>query len=273
MIVSLSAAALLGIFVLVLPELGPEGEILGSTGVFGAFSLVALMCATVMERRRLVPLMWVGINCAAAAGLVWLVMIWFERSIGYKVEEKLAQTGGSFTVASVLIAQCGLLSLPRFDHHHANTVRTVTISVSALFGAYVLALIWWFDHIERLIDDDALLRGLGVLAILTACGTVITPILWKVQSVRRVATSESIPLKVKVQVTCPRCHTSQHMSAGPAKCSQCGLRITLDVEEPRCVCGYLLHRLESDRCPECGRLVPESDRWAADKTPGVFSGD
>ncbi|MHC4127623.1 MAG: hypothetical protein ACYSUA_05530 [Planctomycetota bacterium] len=58
MIVSLSLTALLGIAALVLPRFGPHEEILGSTGVFAAFSLVSLLCAAVLERRRLVPPWW-----------------------------------------------------------------------------------------------------------------------------------------------------------------------------------------------------------------------
>ena len=49
---------------------------------------------------------------------------------------------------------------------------------------------------------------------------------------------------------------------GPARCAECGLHITISVEEPRCTCGYLLYHLESDQCPECGRTIDEADRWA-----------
>ena len=58
MIVSLSLAALIGIAVLLLPEFGPTEEILASTALFSAFSLVALCCAIVLEKQRLVESSW-----------------------------------------------------------------------------------------------------------------------------------------------------------------------------------------------------------------------
>jgi hypothetical protein len=33
------------------------------------------------------------------------------------------------------------------------------------------------------------------------------------------------------------------------------------IEEPRCVCGYVLFRMSQETCPECGREVPEADRY------------
>jgi predicted Zn-ribbon and HTH transcriptional regulator len=139
--------------------------------------------------------------------------------------------------------------------------------VTAALAVQILGMIWWFDWIETYIDDEILARGLGVLSILTSCGSVVTPILWKVQAVRRAGSVDSVPLKVKIGLECPRCHEKQTLVTGPARCAACGLRITIEVEEPRCTCGYLLYHLASDRCPECGREVAEADRWAVSTDP------
>jgi hypothetical protein len=267
MIVSLSLAALLGIAALVLPRYGPDEEILGSTGVFGAFSLVALMCATVLERRRLTSLMWAGISSSWAAAIAWLVLIWFWRPLYRNSMEHVAQTAGSFTVLACGAALVGLLSLPRFDQRPPSVVRWTTVGVSVALAVQVVCMIWWFDWIELFIDDDILVRGLGVQSILVACGSVVTPILWKVQAVRRAGSVESVPPYVRIGIECPRCHTKQSLLAGPSRCAECGLRITIGVEEPRCVCGYLLYHLESDRCPECGRVIADEDRWAVNTDP------
>jgi hypothetical protein len=266
MIASLSLAALLGIAALLLPRYGPEEEILLSTGVFASFSLVALMCAVVLERRRLKPLMWAGITSCWSAVIAWLILIWVNWSLLANGGERIAQAGGTFTVLACGAALVGLLSLPRFDQRPPSIVRWSTVGVSAALGVQILGMIWWFDWIERYIDDDILARGMGVLCILTACGSVITPILWKVQAMRRAGSVESVPLEVKINVECPRCHSMQALQTGPSHCAACGLHIKLEVEEPveepRCVCGYLLYHLASDRCPECGRAVDEADRWA-----------
>ena len=113
MIVCLGLAALLGIAVMVLPQYGPEDEILGSLSLFAAFSIVALMCAVVLERQRAVTLMWAGLGSATVGMLIWLVLIWFHRPMSWQVEETVARTAGTFTIGGVLAAQSGLLSLLR----------------------------------------------------------------------------------------------------------------------------------------------------------------
>ncbi len=267
MIASFAAAALLGIAALLLPRFVAEDEVLGSAALFAAFSLLALFCATVLEKRRRWELswrlMWVGIGSSAAALVTWLILVWFDRDLNYKTEETVVRIGGTFTVVAVVLAQSGLLSLPRFDRSSAARVRRATVGVSAAMAATSIFLFWWFDFIEGFIDDDLIFRGMGVLLILAICGTVITPILWKVEAVKRADTSESISGKLTVAITCPRCRMQQVLRTGPSACSGCGLQITIGVQEPRCKCGYLLYQLTGDQCPECGRVIPESDRWAA----------
>ncbi len=264
MIVSLCLAALLGIAALLLPSWARyDDEILISTLLFGLYSLLALCCAIVTEKRRLVGWMWIGIAGAAVALSIWLVMVWFDSSLRWQVEQQLARTAGSLTTISVLIAQCGLLILPRLDGPLAGFVRKATIIVSIALACTLVFMYWWFEWVDDYIDDDILWRGMGVLGILTACGTVVTPIIWKVQAVHRVESAVSIPSRLQIDMTCPRCKTQQPMRTGSAKCANCGLRITIEVQEPRCACGYQLYRLESERCPECGREIPEADRWAA----------
>ncbi|MCH8153454.1 MAG: hypothetical protein IH830_13905 [Planctomycetes bacterium] len=260
MIVSLALAALLGISALILPRwYRYDEEILLSTVLFGAYSLVALICASVLEKRRFVALMWTGLAAAGAALAGWLLLTWFHAAFHSRAEMRVARIAGTFTIITVLLGQSGLLTLPRFDHPWAGGVRWMTIGVSSLLAATGIALVW-FGWIAQHIDEW---RVLGVLGILAACGTVVTPILWKVQAARRAESADTIPRRLQLQVTCPRCQSQQQLRTGPAKCAQCGLRITIAVEEPRCACGYLLYRLESNRCPECGREIAEADRWAA----------
>jgi primosomal protein N' len=51
------------------------------------------------------------------------------------------------------------------------------------------------------------------------------------------------------------------MASGLAHCRDCGTALLIEVEEPRCECGYLLYRLEGETCPECGREIPVAERW------------
>ncbi len=176
--------------------------------------------------------------------------------------KNVGRSGGTFSVGATGAALVGLLSLPRFDWRPPNVVRWTTVGVSVALAVHIVFMLWWYDWIERYIDDEILARGMGVLGILVACGSVVTPILWKVQAMRRAGPSDAGRLKVGVAVECPRCHTKQSLMTGSARCAACGLRITIEVEGPRCACGHLVDRLDGDRCPGCGREIPEADRWA-----------
>ena len=270
MIISLSAAALIGIAVLLLPDLGPTEEILASTALFSAFSLVALCCAIVIEKRRLAPVMWAGIAAGAVAMLIWLFLVWFHSMLDWEWEERVARGGGVFSIIACWCAYCGLMSLPRMSHPLSRTVQWGTIGIWAFFALIWIFALCWEEEFELLVDymlgEDLALRLMGVLLILGACGTVVTPILWRVQALRTAASRESVPIELRMQIVCPRCKTRQDLLTGRSKCTKCGLRIRITVEEPRCACGYLLYRLEGDTCPECGRKVPEADRWAADQS-------
>jgi hypothetical protein len=267
MIISLSAAALIGIAVLLLPDLGPTEEILASTALFSAFSLVALCCAIVIEKRRLTPIMWTGIAAGAAALLAWLCLVWFHQTMAGDWDERVARGAGVLTIIACWCAYCGLMALPRPSHPIARGVQWGSIGIWAFLALiWILALCWetWLEHlVESLLGEDLALRLMGVLLILGACGTVVTPILWRVQALRAAASRESVPVELRMQIVCPRCRTRQELLTGRSRCRECGLRIRITVEEPRCACGYLLYRLEGDTCPECGRQVPERDRWAA----------
>jgi hypothetical protein len=262
MIWSLALTALIGVAAIVYPPIAAGWRVLLSTLTFGLFSMVAMGCAMVMERGRLVRLMWAGLACAALAMVSWLAAIWFP-SMWRRGGDVLVQCGGTFTVAGVAIAHVGRLALYRFDQRNMEAVRVGTMATATALGAAIVTLMWFYDAIEGVIDEDIIFRGLGVMGVLAACGSVVTPILSRVQGLDRRGSGESMPPRVSIELVCPRCSARQTMPAGPSHCATCRLRITIEVEEPRCVCGYLLYRLESERCPECGARVDRQHAKAA----------
>ncbi len=219
MIVSLGAAALLGIVALLFPRALDE-RILASTAIFGGASLAALLCAVVLEKGRAVPFMWIGIAASAASFGLWVLLVWVEPQ--WPAGANVARTAGTFSTVAVLGAQSGLLCLLRVSGRAARITLRATIAVSCLLAAHLVVLLWFM---ARLGDEEMLLRILGVLAILTACGTVVSPILWKVESMRRAPPGEPVPSGVRIEITCPRCGTRQTLPAGDGRCASCGLRI------------------------------------------------
>ncbi len=261
MIGSLSLAAAIGVMAILLPGFGSTQEsILFSALFVGAFSITALAAAVVLGKGRLVPVMWVGIGSSGLALLIWLAVVWLEpwRWRGSTDwEELFLKPGATFTIVAVWAAHLGLLALPRLDRTPARITRRATVVLAGLLAGG-LVLVFCFEVFE-----DWSGRLIGVLSILTACGTAVTPTLALIEFVARRSSSETLPSKVTVNLPCPRCRATQELRAGPGKCQACGLRIVLEVEEPRCSCGYLLYQLKADRCPECGRQIAPDDRWGA----------
>jgi predicted amidophosphoribosyltransferase len=65
-------------------------------------------------------------------------------------------------------------------------------------------------------------------------------------------------MPMTVTVICPRCRRKTKVPPGMGSCTSCGLRIQLNIEEPRCPqCGYLVYKLVSDVCPECGTPIQQ----------------
>lgn len=258
MIVSLSLAAALGIVAILFPGFGRTQErILATALLVGGFSLPALASSIVLAKRRLVMVMWAGILSTLAAMALWLSLVWMEPWLYANNDwaEFIIRAGTPFTVMSILASHVGLLALLRLDRSPFRAVRTLTVACAVLLGLFVVGVVWFEDI------DEWSGKTIGVLSILTACGTIVTPVLGLIEHLQRRGSRESIPSSVKIDLTCPRCRTSQTLPAGSARCVQCGLRIDIDVEEPRCECGYLLYQLKGDKCPECGRMIVDAAAW------------
>jgi hypothetical protein len=253
MIVSLSLSAALGIVAILFPGFSEtQIRVLGTSLIVGGFSLPALASSIVLSKRQLIPLMWIGIGSTTAAAFLWLLLIWTDAwswGDGIQWAELIAKAGFTFTFAAILACLIGMLSLQRLDRAPFRAVHTATVTITTiLFFVGVLAI--WLE-----IDEDWMGKLIAVLAILGTCGTIVTPVLGLIEHLQRRGSRESIPSSVKIELTCPRCRSQQTLPAGTARCASCGLRIDIDVEEPRCECGYLLYQLQGDMCPECGKSI------------------
>lgn len=252
-IVSLSLAALLGIIVILFPDwIGADEEILITALLLGVYSLPSLACSIVLSRRRIHWAMWLGVVCSPVAWMLWQPHIWGNPSrwsSSFEWEVFLWKAPTTLTLLAVWAAHLGMLSLLRLDRLWFRRGRVATLSIAVALGGLSTFLVW------AEFDDDWFLRAMAVLAILGGCGTIVTPIFALLDALHRRASRQSIPTDLTVQLVCPRCGENQPFRAGTDRCRTCGLRIDINVEEPRCQCGYLLFHLSGDQCPECGSRV------------------
>jgi len=261
MIVSLAASAVLGILAIIFDTFGATSErILATALLVSAFSITSLAAAIVLDRHRMRAVSWAGIACSMVALAVWVIVVWFERSLN-EWEDFIFKSGGTFTIAAIWCPHTGLLRLLRLDRPVHRWVRLATW-VSASLLAFTIAAIMWTEEFEEWTG-----KTMAVLAILSGSGTAMTPVLAIIERVRRKDSAESIERRVTIDLHCPRCGVGQRIKAGGAKCASCGLRIDIHVEEPRCACGYLLYQLQGNTCPECGRAIEGHGRWVTPPPP------
>jgi MFS family permease len=264
MIASLVLAALLGIWALLMPGFSALQEKVLVTSLFVALYLLpAFGCAIVLNRRRDRPIMWIGVASAILALGAVLAIVWFELSTWTGTGEMLLQAIFTATILAVWAAHFGLIRLARLLHPWAAFVPLATVIGGTIIAASIVLVIWFESYFHWIPDNVAewLARLLGAMGILVLCGTIITPTLVLIERLSAKGSRESLPSQLRMELVCPRCGSNEQINVGVGRCSTCGLRISIDIEEPRCTCGYLLHKLTGDQCPECGRIIPEIDRW------------
>jgi Zn finger protein HypA/HybF involved in hydrogenase expression len=106
------------------------------------------------------------------------------------------------------------------------------------------------------------------LVTVVCLGThVALPVLARADARRERARVAAAHDRALATLQCVRCGQWMQMHSGKAACPRCKSIIMLEFEEPRCECGYPLHRLNSANCPECGTGIPAEKRWLGGAPP------
>jgi hypothetical protein len=187
LIVSVGLSALIGIAVLIVGNFGDfEIKVLLTTVTVTVTSILGLACGAYLEtgRGRLIPI--AGIIIAVVSCVLWIVLVWH----GTVHEDFYAQILMSLTLLSATCAHISLLSLANLDKRfmwsrYAFYVADVTLT------AYLLFLIWN----DKWIDSDSTPRIIGVLSIIVAALTLVTPIFYKLSAGE--ATAASIDAEIE----------------------------------------------------------------------------
>ncbi|MDY7107466.1 MAG: hypothetical protein SYC29_02410 [Planctomycetota bacterium] len=235
-----------------------------------AFSAIALMSAYVAHRRRLLPLMLTGIASSLVACVLWIIVI-YGRHLAPDRYAIIVQCGSMFTLLAFATSWTGLLALARARSTWLGVFRLLLIGASWVWCGAVALMIWVGPILQRaneqlLMVTFSILGFLGPLLLLA--GFAFSAVV-RADERRRKRRRDTIPAGIGITMTCPRCGTEQAFRAGAARCAACGFAMLIEIEEPRCECGYPLYRLQGNVCPECGRAIPEADRWTGPSAPPV----
>lgn len=171
LIVSVVASALIGIGVILFREFGElETRILLTTFTITVASILGLACGANLElkRGRILPI--VGIFFSITGAFLCMVMIWKAESD--------AITLGKLTLTAVMIATlCAHLSLISMAWLDTRFKWSYYVVMAADFIlTAILLIILWFEPES---SGDMTARIIGVLSIVIAALTIMTPVFHK----------------------------------------------------------------------------------------------
>jgi hypothetical protein len=174
LIASVSVSAVIGIAVILIGNFGElETKILLSTLTVTATSILGLACGAYLEtgRGRVMPL--AGIGLAVVSAVMWMVIIWSWQ----ETNDTFVKALMSATMLAASCSHLSLLSLARLDKRFAWSLIAAHAAVW-LLSAIVIYLIW----LTPPEPSELVARTLGVLGIIIASLTVVTPVFHKLST-------------------------------------------------------------------------------------------
>ena len=174
LIASVAFSALMGIGVILFGNFGElEFRVLLTTLTITVTSIAGLACGAYFEsgRGRYLPV--TGIALAVSAALMVMLIIW-DVLDDHSIYIKATLT---VTMLAVSASHLSLLSMARLDKRFAWSRIAAFVFVGVLDA--ILLYILWFEPPS---SGDAIARIIGVLSILIAAITVITPVFHKLSA-------------------------------------------------------------------------------------------
>lgn len=257
-----AVSAVLGL--LVIMNVVTDTRFLATSAIVAVGCMATFVCALVADHGRFSRWMrsatvvgWLGV-------LVWLFLVWFEAAFGSKGMEITARIAGALSLYAVWSIFSAVTLAPRGGGTITAIVRWSVFVLAAwwsAFGEFALAEPDIAEMVAKVLGEQWFGRIVGASAVVIGAGTLAQPVLIRIAGA---APQEGAirGRRAKVALGCPRCGSRCELETNTdAKCTACQLAIRVEVEEPRCACGYLMFGLETSTCPECGAAVPESLRW------------
>ncbi|WP_345750367.1 hypothetical protein [Microbacterium rhizophilus] len=202
-VVSLSIAALTGIYVILTGDIGElAGRVMATTSAVGAFGILVLCDLAPLGK----PFQWVGLvgmPVAAVAFVLWLVQIWAPER--FWVFDPLWRWLWAATLFAFALAHASLIV--QLILRPQPVVRWIVGATLATIGAYAV-----MGAITSLVPGfqpgDWYWRTLSVVVILCVLGTIVSPVVGAILGPRAADT-------VRVAVDLPHDLVARIDAAGP----------------------------------------------------------
>ena len=177
------------------------------------------------------------------------------------------------TVFVGVVTDCMLLLRLQLRKTLDRSIRSVAVGL-AIVGALLLMATVASQKFQEFFD--AIWKEIpwqvgSIVGLIALASHIASAILASIEKEKIAKLPETFSERMKVSMNCPRCGDLIQLPLGHGACPHCKLAIHIECDEPRCECGYLLHKLTGVNCPECGREVPEKLRWksAQQSTPSM----
>jgi predicted RNA-binding Zn-ribbon protein involved in translation (DUF1610 family) len=232
--------------------------------VIGLYLAPALVAAGLIRRGCSPRLMEVAIALMLMAMGISLVVLIDDRvpwSVS-RLRSAFAHTAATLSVVMMLIGGLGLYASRA---HSVRWARAVAVMLAVITAGLVLAQTWfelvsdWRQGVRAY--EDIILLGAVSGVVLTLLAILAVRALHRREQRRHGRIDASLPKRVTLTMNCPRCGEALIAPTGDYRCPVCRFAMEIIIEEPRCACGYLIYEQTSAQCPECGREIPEGDRW------------
>lgn len=223
LIVSVVLSAISGIIAIVSGTFGDiQARIILTTLTISAASLCALACGALWESGRAKALPKVGIILAMVTAVIFIVGIWAKISA-----EEFWKFAASIGIIAAATSHACLLSLATLASRFAWS------RVAAFVAVYLLALLFIY-LIYATPKGDTFVRILGVVSIVVAALTILTPVFHRLSrgdldAVRTGPAASASDLHATI--TCPRCGSTLPNSLAEIKCTHCGRIFVISIRD------------------------------------------
>ena len=257
-----SVSAVLGL--LVIMNLVTDTRFLATSAIVAVGCMATFVCALVADHGRFARWMRSATIVGWLSVLVWLFMVWVEAALGSNGMEITSRIAGALSLYAVWSIFSAVTLAPRGGGTMTAIVRWSVCGLAtwwSALGEFAIVEPAIAEMVVNTIGEQWFFRIIAASAVVIGAGTLAQPVLIRIAGT---TPNESAirGRRAKVALGCPRCGAPCELETNTdAKCSACHLSIRVEVDEPRCACGYLLFGLETASCPECGAAVPESARW------------
>ena len=220
-VLTLSAAAIMGIIAIIVGTLDPFwAKVLGTTLVIASTSLVGLACATTHAHGAARPTGLLGIAATGAGLALMLFWIWAEYREAWL--EKLIIT---FWLFAVSLALSGLLAHAKLRPGWFQWVRRITWAAIAVLVILSCIEIWGKTQ------NEILIKASQISGIIAVFGTISVPILWRITAISEASKPPPSVGSDRIELSCPRCEAHLQLPPGKSRCSECGLRFRIELSE------------------------------------------